>query len=157
MDREKLKTYLDYDPETGIFTWIASKGAASKNRPAGGLNNKGYARLTIDGVTYYAHQLAWLYQYGYIPKEIDHIDRNKANNKIANLRDVSHQENTKNRGVSKNNKSGIPGVWKQGEKWRAKIGVDGKNIHLGGFDKITDAIRARRLAEIEHKFPPFDT
>ena len=85
-------------------------------------------------------------------KEIDHIDRDKLNNRRSNLRECSHSGNMINRGIQKNNKSGIPGVcWDNGRsKWMAHAKVNRKTINLGRFDSIDDAVKARKQAEIKY-------
>ena len=96
---EMLRSLLSYDPETGEFRWRISRGRVSVGDIAGSHPNRvGYLRIMLGDVEYRAHRLAWLYIYGKWPElVIDHIDRNKTNNRIANLRDVSHAENMRNR------------------------------------------------------------
>lgn len=81
--------------------------------------------------------------------QVDHINRNGLDNRRHNLREVSNKQNSENQGVRKNNTSGYKGVgWhKSTQKWRAYIKHDGQNIHLGLFDNIKDAIKARKEAE----------
>ena len=89
---ERLRGLLEYDGTTGVFHW---KGTGER---AGSIQDKGYRTIEIGGRSYYAHRLAWLYTYGSWPNdELDHIDRNKDNNSISNLRDVSRSENNRNR------------------------------------------------------------
>jgi hypothetical protein len=97
-----------------------------------------YLKATVLGVTYQCHRLAWFYVHGKWPiGVIDHIDLNKSNNRIKNLRDTSKSGNEHNRGVRKDNKSGYKGVfWSSRErKWKAAIKANGKKIHLGTFLK----------------------
>lgn len=99
--------------------------------------------------------MAWLYIYGEFPDgEIDHINGNKADNRICNLRCVDHFTNMKNYPLPRNNKSGIIGVswYKALSKWEAKIQHDGKSIHLGYFDDLDDAAKARKAAEEKYSF-----
>jgi superfamily II DNA helicase RecQ len=83
---------------------------------------------------------------------IDHIDHDRLNNCRSNLRIVTHQQNLMNKGKYKNNKSGIIGVYwrKDVEKWRAQIRFNNKNIHLGYFDDLEEASKARKDAEIKY-------
>ena len=74
---------------------------------------------------------------------VDHIDNNRENNNICNLRYATHQENTRNRVIGKNSTSGIKGVTKEGNKWKARITIDGLEMHLGYFNNIEDAKQAR--------------
>ncbi|WP_353511490.1 HNH endonuclease signature motif containing protein [Escherichia sp. 10290] len=104
----------------------------------------------MDGVRYFAHRLAWLYVYGEWPKqEIDHIDRNRRNNAISNLRDVSRVVNALNVGP-RNSNAGIKGVTfcQARNQWQAQINVSGKNITLGRFNTIDEAAIAYKAANM---------
>jgi len=103
---------------------------------------------------YLAHRLAWFYVYGEFPTMIDHIDGNRTNNKISNLRQVSSKENQCNLTIAANNTSGITGVSfsKERSKWEAKIQIDGKTIHLGRYLDKEDAILARKQGEVKYEF-----
>ena len=100
------------------------------------------------------HRVIWAICKGEEPQEIDHIDGDVTNNRIANLRSVSHQENCKHRRVYSTNRSGHPGVsWKASEgRWYACIHVDGKQRSLGLHRNIADAVKARKNAETEHGY-----
>jgi len=102
------------------------------------------------------HQLAFFYVYDYIPEEVDHINHDKSDNRIANLRASYRQDNSKNMPLRKDNASGRVGVnWdKQTNKWRAEVTVNGVGIKLGRFSDINDAISARVAAEILYCFHP---
>lgn len=149
--RDTLRDMLDYDPCTGIFTW--KKPPSRKYRVgsrAGGLSSFGYRMICLHYRRYQEHRLAWLYVHGVWPThEIDHIDRNKTNNAIANLRDVPREVNMWNRGPRKNNACGIVGVYfhKQSRLWHARIETRGKTKSLGYFATKEDAQRARETAE----------
>lgn len=146
----ELKALLHYDPLTGVFTnakWRGKRGAPGA--VAGHVNSHGYVKVKIRTKIYSAHRLAWLYVYGAFPAaEIDHIDRNRANNKIANLRNVTGSENCQNISVRCDNSSGYKGVgWhKQHAKWRARIMLNGKHLHLGLFAELVDAAAAYTVA-----------
>ena len=99
----ELKDVLAYCPETGVLTRYNSKHAGTKDKD-------GYIIVSIDSVRYKAHRLIWFYMTGKWPDTIDHINRVKDDNRWANLRNVSHQENHKNRPIQANNKSGVAGV-----------------------------------------------
>jgi hypothetical protein len=149
--QEKLKNILDYNPETGLFTWkekIAKKIIVGET--AGSLNKHGYVCIKIQKFRYSAHRLAWLYVYGSFPSgEIDHINRIKTDNKISNLRDATPSQNCRNRGLSKRNNSGYVGIsWnKKSKKWQARIFLNKKSKSLGVYEKIEDAVLAREKAE----------
>ena len=148
---EYLRSILDYDPETGIFTWKASTSRRVKAGDiAGSLDGLGYLRLSVRSRPYRAHRLAWLHTYGVWPKDqIDHINRIRTDNRISNLREVSHKQNGQNRSKPSNNTSGHPGVvWhKRISKWQVKIKHNYKYIHIGYFTNLEDAVAARKAAE----------
>lgn len=141
----RLHELLKYDSESGIFTWIDSRPLNRKTGTAGMVTPEGYASIKVDGRNYLSHRLAWFHFYGDWPKgQIDHINRNRSDNRIANLRDVTASENQQNTLLSPRNKSGFKGVsWNKNEqKWNAKIGHQSKKIHLGFFDDVKDAASA---------------
>ena len=145
---ERLRKLLHYDQQTGLFS---HRGTAI--RPGfskiGSVNNVGYVYIGIDYNKYAAHRLAWLHVYGSWPGgQIDHIDGNKLNNSLANLRDVSRSTNLHNVfHATKRSKTKCLGVSYDAsrEKWSATIMMDGKCVFLGRFDNIIDA-RAIYLA-----------
>ena len=123
------------------------------NRPCGiKPNRNGYGRVNIDGQTYLAHRIVWLWHYGFMPGFIDHIDRNRMNNLIENLRDVSISENSHNRSMNRNNTSGYTGVIfnKRANKFMARIWENNKQIHLGLFNTREEAFLAYMLAKIKY-------
>lgn len=151
MNQEELKENLHYDPITGIFTWIKTNGPLLAGTQAGYLHTHrgGYINIGFKGKNYKAHRLAFLYMTGSIPEQVDHIDHNRSNNVWSNLRAADGHINQKNCAMSKNNKSGYTGVsWDNRQcKWVAQIGHNSKAICLGRYDKIEDAIKARKEAE----------
>ena len=148
---EQLRSILHYDPATGIFTWkVGCSSRVKVGYIAGSLDGDGYLRIRLQSRKYQAHRLAWLYVYGVWPKDqLDHINRNRSDNRISNLREVSHKQNHQNRSKPSNNTSGHPGVsWdKRDSKWRAQITHNQKKIHLGSFTTLEEAIAARKAAE----------
>lgn len=155
LTQERLRELLDYDPETGVFTWRVSRRGAKKGCVAGSLSH-GYIHIRVDEKPYRAHRLAWLYMHGYFPEnQIDHINRVRDDNRIINLREVSIQCNARNRGVRSTNTSGVVGVYwyKAIKKWRVQIKADGKNLHLGYYRNLPDAVLSRWNAEVKHEFP----
>lgn len=156
---ERCRELLNYEKETGVFLWI--DGANQKNKikgVAGRTTPEGYRTIQVDRRNYLSHRLAWLYVYGEWPHGfIDHINRNKADNRISNLRVVTKSENCENVGLSKKNTSGFKGVsWnKDIGKWNAKIGHRRRRINLGYFSDLTEAANAYIKAASElHRYNP---
>lgn len=156
---EKLREVLHYDPLTGMFTNRITRAARAKEGVESGSTHrtKGYREIMVAGERHYAHRLAWLYVYGEFPQgELDHINGNRDDNRISNLRTVPHAVNQRNLKRSANNTSGITGVyWSDHyQKWIAHITADRKAIHLGCFDTADEAVAARRDAEVWYQFHP---
>jgi hypothetical protein len=155
--REKLKEFLEYDRCSGLFKWIISKGSAGKGRIAGKAHDFGYVLIRIDQKGYYAHRLAWLYEYGSFPQgHVDHINGNPNDNRLENLRIASNTENMQNiKGVNKNNSSGFLGVsfHKRSGKYRADIRVKSKKKWLGFFETAELAFAAYMAAK--RQYHPF--
>ena len=153
---ERVREVLDYDPETGIFTRkVRLAHRHQVGDVAGQKHTKGYVLIGVDSELYYAHRLAWLHYYGYWPiDQIDHINRDKADNRISNLRDVTNAENHRNRSANSNNKSGHLGVYwvKRTGRWEAAITVNWVKIPLGQYDQLEDAIAARKAAEAKYGY-----
>jgi len=134
-------------------TLVRRSSASSNTKPgdvAGSAKGLGYLGVTADRKSYYVHRLVWLYHNGYFPEHgIDHINRNKKDNRIENLREVSQSCNIKNSLRRPNKTSGIRGVnWSSGrQKWCAMICNKGKVVNLGRcYDKI-EAVCLRLAAE----------
>lgn len=145
--QELVRELFSY--EDGIFVWkkqLSYRGKIGKK--AGSLSNTGYIQIGIKNMDYLLHRLVFLYHHGYMPKYIDHIDGNKLNNRIENLRECTNQQNSFNSKISKNNTSGIKGIsWdKSRNKWQAKCMIDGKTIHIGRFSDIKQAENALKSA-----------
>lgn len=151
LSAERLRELLHYDETSGIFTWKRHKYKSFIGRISGN-NHEGYVRITIDGSTYYAHRLAWLYVHGSWPSAtIDHWDLDKSNNAINNLRDATHSQNCANVGTKSGNKSGYKGVSKQpnGCGWFARIRHNRKSIYLGNHKTAEEAHEAYKSAAAE--------
>jgi hypothetical protein len=154
---EIVRELFDYNPETGHLTYKVNRGGhVIRGHRAGSTRNYalGHRRVAINKKVYGEHNVIWLHYYGEtVPegKEIDHINHDGSDNRIANLRAVTNSQNKHNRRLMKHNKtSGITGVCfgaAQG-KWMAYIMIDRKNKYLGLFDTKEEAIAARREAEL---------
>lgn len=163
--QDYLKTILDYNQDTGVFTWKVKRFSHANKVNVGVIaNNKsvwGYCRIGIDGKRYMAHRLAWLYVYGsFPPNQIDHINRDRGDNRICNLRLSSQGENMQNISLNCKNTSGFKGVsWdKKAKKWYAKITHQYKQIPLGLYDVVEDAAKAYSEAKKKyHTFNPEPT
>lgn len=112
------------------------------------MNTSGYKTLSINNRHHYLHRIIFLMHYGYMPKQIDHIDCNRSNNKIENLRAATDTQNKSNRKRVRTNTSGYKNVaWaKKQNMWHVSIGYKKKNIHIGSFKNIEDAVQAAREA-----------
>ena len=161
LTQERLKELLDYDPENGVFIRkISTNNNIKIGSISGSIDKQGYLIIWADGKRYKAHRLAFLWMEGYLPEnQVDHIDRNKINNRWSNLREVSQTCNMRNRAVLKNNKYKITGIsfHKKLNKIRADIRISRKLIYLGIFDNLLDAVKARWEAEVKYNFPNCNT
>jgi HNH endonuclease len=150
LTQARLKELLHYDPETGVFTWIKrTSKRIYVGKIAGSLHPIGYWFIGVDNHRCYAHRLAWFWTHGEWPKgDIDHIDGNRVNNQLANLRDVTVSVNAQNqKRAQSDNKTGFLGVSPYRGKFIATIKVNGKRITCGIFDKPDIA----HLAYVEAK------
>lgn len=149
ISQAELKKKFRYNPKTGEFSRL---GLGPMK--VGHIKN-GYLRINISKVSYSAHRLAWLYVYGEYPEgDIDHINHDRTDNRIANLRVTTRSANMMNASKSKANTSGFTGVtWdKVNCKWVAQYMKNGKCNKLGRFDSMLDAVAARIRANREHGF-----
>jgi len=171
---EIARELLTYNPDTGKLFW--------KERPAKYFNNPNYTKRwntqwagkeafkaityrksgqisRLDGhllnKKYLAHRIAWLIYYSEWPKnEIDHINQDPTDNRIENLRDVTHAENNKNRTLQNNSTTGYLGVSKHHGKYRAEICINNIKKHLGCYDTVEEAAAVRAVASINYNFHP---
>lgn len=146
---KRLREIFEYDSETGVFKHTGTRRGTRAGEVAGSRNKHGYTVIGIDYVTHTAHRLAWLYVYGEWPAGIiDHINRDRADNRISNLRVADASENAHNTGNRVDSRSGAKGVsWHKGAgKWRAYYTNRGRTYHLGLFDDFNDAVKSRQDA-----------
>lgn len=148
--REELSAILDYDPMTGEFRWkVSARPGMQPGEIAGTIKDNGYRLIRIDLNGWLAHRLAWFLHHGTDPDhQIDHANGDKSDNRIANLRKASQSENRHNMPAQRNNSCGCKGVmWcRTKQKWRARIMVNGKRIHLGRFETRDEAEAAYHAA-----------
>jgi hypothetical protein len=151
LTQERLREVLTYDPNTGIFRWAVSRGqrAQAGNEAGSAYTEYGHRRIHIEGKTYQAGRLAWLYVTGSWPfPEIDFKNGNPADLRFANLREATPQQNAANRRTS--NLTGTKGVSISSPgRFRAQICINGKRIELGAFDTIEEANAAYAKAATE--------
>jgi len=148
--QEVLKELFTYNPVTGLFYINKSNSNRHKvGSPVNGAINKvtGYVQIGINRKTQLYHRMVWLYNYGYIPKNLDHINGNKLDNSLNNLRAVTHTDNMRNKKVPTNNTTGTMGIRKRKDSYCAAIFDKSKYVHLGSFPSQELAIKARKEAE----------
>lgn len=148
--QKEIMEYLEYDPDSGIFTarkrhgtrWIEGKQVGHKNKA-------GYITVSLLGKIRKAHRLAWIYVHGEDIEnyEIDHVNGDKSDNRICNLRLSTHQQNMFNMKKKSTNNSGVKGVHfdRRCNKWRAQTSINKKRVHLGLFD--TRQAAQRRMVD----------
>lgn len=156
ISQKELKRQLHYNISTGAFTWVSSKSRINIGDEAGSVNSNGYFHITINGNQYKAHRLAWFYMTGEWPEQVDHINHDREDNRWCNLRCVSNSINGRNQGIRRTNTSGFMGVsWHKATcKWHSYIRAGGKQLHIGFFSQISDAVIARDDAEKLHLYHP---
>ena len=145
---DRLREVLNYNQETGVFTWAVSHGWRSKvGSVAGGPHSRGYKDVRVDMKRYLQHRLAWLYIHGRWPaNEIDHINGNRDDNRLCNLREATRSQNSRNSRKHNHNTHGFKGVGIHDPGyWTANIRVNGKSKYLGRFKdpKIAHGAYAR--------------
>lgn len=149
---EKARDVLEYCQQTGVLRWRVDRGPVKAGQIAGNARPDGYRQLTINGKAYLAHRVVWLLVRGEWPNiEIDHINGNKSDNRIENLRDVAKSVNLQNqfRPHKHNRFSKYMGVsWdRERNKWRASLTLGGKNIKIGRFATEEAAHKAYLVAK----------
>ena len=149
LTHKRLREVLKYDRRNGNFYWKVSTGKAKRGEVAGHTDSLGYTKISLDGVKYFAHRLAWFYCHQKWPDQnIDHIDRCRSNNRLINLRDVGQIINGLNGPLRRNNSSGYTGVSYDRRRgaWVAYINFGRRKKHLGQFADLNLAAKARESA-----------
>lgn|SRR5262245_41315889 len=152
---EVVRRLFDYDPNTGLLFWKVDRYRKIKAGMRAGSTNgtRGIVQIGINKTMWKAHRIAWAHYYGAWPtRDIDHVDRNPANNAIANLRECTMSQNQGNKKKRIDNRSGYKGVYRsnyrkhQNKPWTAEIRIDGKRHHLGRYTTPEQAHVAYVLA-----------
>jgi hypothetical protein len=151
---KELRNELHYDLESGIFRWLKPRQRRDMTKPAGGIIHHGYSAICINGRKYLAHRLAWLYVHGQWPtEEIDHVNGNTSDNRLANLREASRQQNCRN-AKARPSRSGVKGVayWTDGKSWYwvAQVFVNRKRAYQSYHKTIAAAAKAYAVAAKEY-------
>lgn len=165
--QDMILARLVYLKEAGHFVWLRrpleefeskNKWSVWNNRyvgsVAGTVGTLGYRSINIFGKMRRSSRVTWMYHYGYWPEVVDHIDGDTLHDRIENLRDVSHTINCQNRSMTSTNKTGVLGVYRGGDKYRAQISAFGRKHYLGSFDTLAEAAAARKEAEAKFGFHP---
>lgn len=151
--QERVKQVFSYDEKTGDLFWRVNKSSCVRvGRKAGSVNARGHVNVHLDGIMCAAHQLVYLMFHGHVPKEIDHINRVKTDNRIENLRECTSTGNKGNIGLLSNNKSGFRGVSfnNRSQMWHAQIKIKGKQTYLGRYDDPKEAALVYNEAAKKH-------
>lgn len=159
LTQKRLKELLSYCSESGHFSEVKKRRGARNCAAVGWVNAQGYRCISIDGKTYFAHRLAWLYAHGDWPiDQIDHANGDPLDNRLNNLRCSSQSENMQNVGARVDSKTGLKGIFptRQG-KWAAQIQAQSKVYHLGTFTSKEAAHDAYKKAakELHGEFAKF--
>lgn len=142
---EDALSLVNYDPSTGEFTWNKPRPKCTPGSRAGSVTRYGYLKICLNHKNYMAHRVAWLIVNGEWPKsELDHINGNRLDNRICNLREATPHQNQANKGMRSDNTSGVKGVtWdKSRGKWMAAISFYGRHVFLGRYSTINAAEKA---------------
>jgi hypothetical protein len=146
--QERVRVLFLY--KDGSLFWRVRRKGVRFGSMAGRRRSDGYSKIMVDRKDYFAHRLIFLYHHGYTPEhEVDHIDRNRSNNKIENLREASRSCNLRNSAQQSSTSSGVKGItWdKYAQKWKAHITINNISRHLGRYSDFTEAAAHRLAAE----------
>jgi hypothetical protein len=151
LTQQRLRELFSYDPETGNFTRRLAVSKCQPGEKAGWLCGAGYLEIRVDCRRYLAHRLVWLYVFGRWPSHhIDHLNLEKTDNRLANLREATKSQNHANRPRPRNNRSGSKGVSvRKSGNWSANITINGVGRCLGTFKSRDEATAAYKGAAEE--------
>lgn len=151
LTHSSLTELISYNKESGIFTWLVNRNKTRIGDTCGHKSSQGYVRICLNYKMYLAHRLAWFYVTKTWPdQQIDHINGVRDDNRFCNLRDVSNSENQQNQTrAQKDSASGLLGVYRNGENWKAVICINQCNTHLGTYATKELAYEAYLVAKRE--------
>ena len=141
IDADNIKTLLEYNPTSGVFTWKVKSGRSKEGKVAGYVRTDGYVSIGYKRRAYLAHRLVFLYMTGSLPiAEVDHINNNRQDNRFENLRQVDSKQNKENRkSANSNSKYGFLGVTKNHNRYMAHLCHNRKSLYLGTYDTPEEA------------------
>jgi hypothetical protein len=152
--QQRLHELFEYRDDGNLIRKVSVQSNAKKGDVIGSVNNDGYLCVMVDRKPYRVHRLIFLYHHGYLTDglQMDHIDGNRTNNRIENLREVTKSQNKMNSKLAANNTSGVKGVYwhKRIQKWTSNIRLNRKHIHLGYYDTIEEAVAVVIAARNEY-------
>jgi hypothetical protein len=155
LTQERVRQLFRYE-DGKLIRRVRAANRTNAGDIAGCKGKQGYLVTCVDSKEYLNHRLVFLYHHGYVPEtQIDHIDRDRTNNRIENLREITQRCNSRNCNISSNNKSGITGVcwYKRDSVWKSQINLDGKAVHLGYSQDLVEAVALRLAAEQAEGWP----
>lgn len=150
--QDLIKALFDYQPDGTLVRKVTTNARAKAGTVSGTANKAGYLRTTVAGRSYYNHHLVWLLFHGSLPKLLDHINGDRADNRIENLRECTQAENMRNCRNKKNNSTGVKGVtWRPTKgKFRARLTVNNQEICVGHYATLEEAAHALQEARLTH-------
>lgn len=154
---EQVRAVLHYSPETGVLTWRVDTGTAKALDTAGVVGDHGYVLVGLRRRVYRAHRLAWLWVHGRWPTgSLDHVDGDRQNNRLSNLREATHTQNLQNSKRAREMASGLKGAYPtaNGQTWTSRIRHNGRSVYLGCFS-TPEAAHAAYRAAAERLFGEF--
>lgn len=155
LTQDYLKERFLYDEESGNLIWRVPPTSRKdfKGKPVSGKHTSGYLVVNLHGFQYLVHRLIYFMNFNYWPEFIDHIDGNRTNNKLTNLRSATRRENNQN--TERHRKGALLGIYliKSNNTWGSRITINGKRVHLGVFKTDVEAHKAymAKLQEVEAK------
>lgn len=155
LTQEQVRGLFSYDPDSGVLRWKKPRYGPDRS-VAGVRHSGGYLSVGINYQHYLVHRVIWLYVHGEHPPEIDHLNGIRNDNRLVNLRACPRTQNQQNAKLRKDNQAGIPGVNYNARvsRWQVRIQHDNVRYFIGLFERLEDAVAARKAAQETLKFGP---